>query len=279
MAVTWSDIQYNRLLELGAGGEEIDRRFSDSLEKNRAFQKLEQELSKQQRRRLQDFQEKKRRGGLIRMEESLARILVQEGFSQVSTPIIMSKGLLARMGIEEGHPLNEQIFWLDQKKCLRPMLAPHLYYVLIDLLRLWKKPVRIFEIGPCFRKESQGGRHSPEFTMLNLVEMGLEQELCKTRIRELADLVVKGAGIEEYALETEESDVYGETLDIVTGEGLELGSGAVGPHPLDKAWKVSEPWVGIGFGLERLLMAGEGAASLARVGRSLSYLDGIRLNL
>ncbi|MCF8038941.1 MAG: pyrrolysine--tRNA(Pyl) ligase large subunit [Desulfohalobiaceae bacterium] len=279
MAVTWSDIQYNRLLELGAGGEELARRFSDSLEKNRAFQKLEQELSKQQRRRLQDFQEKKRRGGLIRMEESLARILVEEGFSQVSTPIIMSKGLLARMGIEEGHPLNEQIFWLDQKKCLRPMLAPHLYYVLIDLLRLWKKPVRIFEIGPCFRKESQGGRHSPEFTMLNLVEMGLEQELCKTRIRELADLVVKGAGIEEYALETEESDVYGETLDIVTGEGLELGSGAVGPHPLDKAWKVSEPWVGIGFGLERLLMAGEGAASLARVGRSLSYLDGIRLNL
>ncbi|MCF8106777.1 MAG: pyrrolysine--tRNA(Pyl) ligase large subunit [Desulfohalobiaceae bacterium] len=279
MTVTWSDIQYNRLLELGAGREDLDRDFADPLDKNRAFQDLEQELSKQQRRRLQDFQDKKRRGGLIRMEETLARILVGEGFSQVSTPIIMSRGLLARMGIEEGHPLNEQIFWLDEKKCLRPMLAPHLYYVLKDLLRLWKKPVRIFEIGPCFRKESHGGRHSPEFTMLNLVEMGLDQELCKTRIRELADLVVKGAGIEEYALETEESEVYGQTLDIVTGEGLELGSGAVGPHLLDKAWKVTEPWVGIGFGLERLLMAREGTASLARVGRSLSYLDGIRLNL
>ena len=37
------------------------------------------------------------------------------------------------------------------------MLAPHLYYVLVDLLRLWDKPVKIFEVGPCFRKESHAG--------------------------------------------------------------------------------------------------------------------------
>ncbi|MEJ2023485.1 MAG: pyrrolysine--tRNA(Pyl) ligase large subunit, partial [Deltaproteobacteria bacterium] len=81
-------------------------------------------------------------------------------------------------------------------------------------------------------------------------------------------------------LETEESEVYGETLDVVSkGTNIELGSGAMGPHPLDRAGKITDTWVGIGFGLERLLMASEGKASLGRMGRSLTYLDGIRLNV
>ena len=40
-----------------------------------------------------------------------------------------------------------------------------------------------------------------------------------------------------------------------------------------------EAWVGIGFGLERLLMVAGGSQNLKRIGRSLSYLDGIRLNI
>ena len=36
---------------------------------------------------------------------------------------------------------------------------------------------------------------------------------------------------------------------------------------------------GIGFGLERLQMTIQGAPNLKRVGRSLTYLDGIRLNI
>ena len=78
------------------------------------------------------------------------------------------------------------------------MLAPHLYYVLVDLLRLWDKPVKIFEVGPCFRKESHGARHSSEFTMLNLVEMGLPADQRKDRIKELGALVAEAAGISEY---------------------------------------------------------------------------------
>jgi phenylalanyl-tRNA synthetase alpha chain len=160
------------------------------------------------------------------------------------------------------------------------MLAPHLYFVLKDLLRLWEKPVRIFEVGPCFRKESQGAQHSSEFTMLNLVEMGLPESSRGERIRELADLIVRTAGVKDYLLETEKSEVYGETLDVVsTGTNIEMGSGAMGPHFLDRAWKITDTWVGIGFGLERLLMASEGKASLGRMGRSLTYLDGIRLNV
>ncbi len=74
--------------------------------------------------------------------------------------------------------------------------------------------------------------------------------------------------------------VYGETIDIVAGDqGLEVGSAAMGPHPLDRAWRISVPWVGIGFGLERLLMIANGGRSLSRMARSLTYLDGVRLNI
>ena len=37
--------------------------------------------------------------------------------------------------------------------------------------------------------------------------------------------------------------------------------------------------MGLGFGLERLIMAREGYPSIERAGRSLSYVDGVRLNI
>ena len=95
----------------------------------------------------------------------------------------------------------------------------------------------------------------------------------------MADLVTRAAGIDEYRMEEEESTVYGGTVDVVSTDGLELGSGAVGPHPLDHAWRITDPWVGIGFGLERLLMTVRGGDSIGKMGRSLAYLDGITLNI
>ncbi len=160
------------------------------------------------------------------------------------------------------------------------MLAPHLYYVLVDLLRLWDKPVRIFEVGPCFRKESKGSQHSSEFTMLNLVEMGLPAENRQERIWELGALVSGAAGVRDHRFETISSEIYGDTIDIVAGmERVEVGSAAMGPHALDRAWKINTTWIGIGFGLERLLMVSENTRNLAKLGRSLAYLDGIRLNI
>jgi phenylalanyl-tRNA synthetase alpha chain len=160
------------------------------------------------------------------------------------------------------------------------MLAPHLYFVLKDLLRLWDKPVRLFEIGSCFRKESQGSQHANEFTMLNLVEMGVEKDIRQSRLEELTSLVVAAAGIGNYKFQTIDSAVYGDTVDIVAGEKqIEIGSSAMGPHALDQAWQITDAWVGIGFGLERMLMVAENIKSLGRVGKSLGYLDGIRLNI
>jgi phenylalanyl-tRNA synthetase alpha chain len=280
LSITWTDVQRARLGELGAADRDLDQHFDGPAARDRTFQILEKHLVKAERQKLQDLREGTRRPKLCLLENRLTEVLIQNGFVQVATPTILSKGLLAKMSIDEDHPLASQIFWLSKDKCLRPMLAPHLYFVLKDLLRLWEKPVRIFEIGSCFRKESQGAQHSNEFTMLNLVEMGLAEDQRQPRLEEMAALVTAAAGVNEYVIRTEVSAVYGETIDILAGEDrMEIGSAAMGPHVLDQAWEVTDAWMGIGFGLERLLMIQQKSRSLGKMGRSLAYLDGIRLNI
>ena len=99
-------------------------------------------------------------------------------------------------------------------------------------------------------------------------------------MEELAAVVMQAAGITGHRLETESSEVYGRTTDIVSGpDNLEVASCAVGPHPLDGAWGIVDTWVGLGFGLERLLMVREGGSGIGRWCRSNAYLDGVRLTL
>jgi len=289
MDIPWSSEQKRRLEELGATGApreagvrspsaERTARFASAAERDAAFQELESRLVKERRAELAGLRCRPGGPALYRLERTLADVLEQEGFSRVLTPTLMSRGMLAKMGIRAGHPLYEKIFWVDERRCLRPMLAPHLYSLLTDLLRVWEKPVRIFEAGSCFRRETQGAQHAAEFTMLNLCEMGLPAERCRSRLEELAARLMQAAGVREYSLQTESSIVYGETIDLVT-RGVELGSAALGPHALDRPWKLAEPWVGLGLGLERLVMVREGGDSLARWGRNLGYLDGLPLRL
>jgi pyrrolysyl-tRNA synthetase-like protein len=278
--VRWTQTQLRRLQELDASESDLNQGFENAAARENAFQEIEKKQSQELRQRLKAFREIDLRPGLCRLETRLADTLIKQGFVQVTTPIMMSRGLLQKMSIDAKHPLNSQIYWLDKNKCLRPMLAPHLYYVLVDLLRLWDKPIKIFEVGPCFRKESHGVQHSSEFTMLNLVEMGLPVDQRKDRIKELGAMVSEAAGIKEYRFEKITSEIYGDTIDIVAGKDqLEVGSAAMGPHPLDRPWKITDTWVGIGFGLERLLMVAQNSSNLAKMGRSLTYLDGIRLNI
>ncbi|MCE5242408.1 MAG: pyrrolysine--tRNA(Pyl) ligase large subunit [Syntrophobacteraceae bacterium] len=276
----WTDIQRRRLKELDAGPEDIDARFDTAEARNRAFLAVETRLKRQARGRLGAFLATGLRPRLCLLETLLVETLNRLGFAQVVTPIVISGAHLARMSIDDAHPLSRQVFWIDGRRCLRPMLAPNLYSLMVDLGRVAERPVRFFEIGPCFRKESYGARHSSEFTMLNLVEMGLPPEARLDRLRELGGTVAEAAGITDYRFERESSEVYGDTLDVVAGEeGVEIASGAMGPHPLDAAWRVTDTWVGLGFGLERLVMVAQGGGTLGRWGRSLAYLDGIRLNL
>lgn len=280
MTLSWTTTQHARLAELAADDQDLDLRFSDAQARNQRFQTLERQLVKSRREQLNRFREEKRVPSLLRLQQNLSQRLVGNDFVQVATPTMMARGHLRRMGIDASHPLNDQIFWVDANKCLRPMLAPHLYYLLKDMLRLWEHPVRLFEIGSCFRKESKGRHHASEFTMLNLAEMGSDETQCEPGLQHMVDEVMSAAGIDDYRLETTSSEVYGTTIDVLRdSDGLELGSAAMGPHPLDDAWNINEAWFGVGFGLERLLMATGKQGSLGRLGRSLFYLDGICLKI
>lgn len=214
---------------------------------------------------------------MCQLEEILAKTLIDRGFVQVLTPILVAKDSIEKMSIGPGHELFKQVFWVEEKKCLRPMLAPNLYFLLGELVKIWEKPVRIFEVGPCFRKDTRGRHHINEFTMLNLVELGLPEVGCMERLKELAGVVMAASGIANYGFAPHRSEVYGETIDVLSG--FEVASGAMGPHPLDSSWGITDPWVGIGFGLERLLMVREDFQNIQRAGRALVYLDGERLNI
>ncbi len=278
MSVHWTETQKQRLRELDAEETIEEQVFADIEEREKQFKLLERELAAKNKEELLALRDKKRRPLLCQLESKLVEMLTGEGFVQVVTPILLSKGMLNKMTITSEHPLVKQVFWVDQDKCLRPMLAPNLYHLLRDLKRLWGKPVKIFEIGSCFRKESQGAYHLNEFTMLNLVELGDLEGQQEERLRELAIAVMETVGIEDYKLEKDECHVYGNTIDIIADD-LELGSGAYGPHQLDSPWGIIDPWVGIGFGLERLVVTAKGHKNIRRAGRSLSYLDGSRLNI
>lgn len=276
----FSSEQLARLKDLGAAEEELAQDFPDATTRNKRFQGLETELCAHALERLHAFCQGERQPLVLSLEERLSAALRAKGFLRVNTPIIMSRGRLEKMGVFEGSIMEKQVFWLDKKRCLRPMLAPHLYEYMREFARLLPRPIRFFEIGPCFRKESESARHANEFTMLNLVEMGLDESTDpKARLRELGGLVLDTAGVKDWRLVDEDSVVYGETLDFEDANGLELASAAIGPIAMDAAFGVTDNWLGIGFGLERLAMAVRGESGLAKMGRSFTHLDGMRLRL
>jgi phenylalanyl-tRNA synthetase alpha chain len=94
----------------------------------------------------------------------------------------------------------------------------------------------------------------------------------------LNDLIFRRIGLQSYEINQVDSLIYGTTFDVLI-DGVEVASAATGPHPLDKNWAVFEPWSGIGIGLERLIMIKEKYRNIRRGSRSLSYLNGWRLDI
>lgn len=265
---------------MGVKPQDIPSSFTSAATRNQSFQHLEKELVSKHKEQLTSFLTKAGRVTLEELSEKLSETLCGQGFTRVTTPTIITRAALAKMTVDENHPLSQQVYWISEHQCLRPMLAPNLYSLMTDLKRLQHRPIRFFEIGSCFRKESDGAKHKSEFTMLNLVEMGTPEDERAERLKELATTVAEAAGLARFKLVSEESQVYGTTMDIVAGpDEIEVASGAIGPHPLDIAWKITDTWVGIGFGLERLLMTAAGDTSIGRWGKNLAYLNGICLSL
>ncbi len=275
MTYIFTRTQMQRLKELEAPDEFFGLNFETENERNKRFQEISTSLEKYHRENIKNFLKGKMLE-LKRIEQELERVIVSEGFVEVITPTIISKTFIERMGINDHHPLWKQIFWVDESRCLRPMLAPSLYYMMSQL-RKFTNTVRIFEIGQCFRRETTGQQHLEEFTMINLVEYGDIKEPEK-QISYMNDLIFRSIGLTDYEINQVDSLVYGTTFDVLIG-GIEVASAAIGPHPLDKNWDVFEPWSGIGVGLERLLMVKEKYKNIKRVSRSLCYLNGWRLDI
>ncbi|MDR3316185.1 MAG: hypothetical protein LBS98_06900 [Coriobacteriales bacterium] len=283
--LSFSETQETRLLELGVPCSDLAQGFATKAERNRAFQEQERALARKNREQLRLLLEESHEPALCALIRTLAATLHAMGFTQVATPTTIPRLFLERMGITTRHPLHRQVYWLDAKTCLRPMLAPGLYALSQRLLNVADLPLRLFEIGSCFRRESEGHRHLREFTMLNLVEWGTPVDERIPRLEELMRLVLDAGNLKGYRLEEEDSTIYGRGMDAVDRHGLELASSSMGPHRLDPAWRIATSWVGIGFGLERLLMSreggedGEGGEGIHRHARSFTFLDGVSLNM
>lgn len=280
MSIGFTETQKERFTELGLPKDQYDRQFGSTNERNSVYRELNVEYSLRNKKGLKQFLDEEHNSTVNKVINSLETWLMEkEGFSKVSTPTIINGKMLDKMTITEENHLRQQVFWVDSNKCLRPMLAPNLYIIMRELRKATKEPVRIFEVGSCFRKESQGAQHLNEFTMMNIVELaGVEDGTQMERLEQLSKDAMKAVGIENYLLEKEGSTVYEETLDIVV-DGVELASGSYGPHKLDENWGVFDTWVGIGFGIERLAMVKEGYNTIMRAGRNLHFVNGFALNV
>ncbi len=274
MVINYTESQIQKLREYGDGPVD-ESEFSDYVERDKSFTKLMAAEITANNSAIKDMLKRPYGHNLVNLERNLSKALIDLGFIEVRTPTIMSKRALENMTIDENHPLYRQVFFIDKKRCLRPMLAPNLYQYMRKLRNHTDGIIKFFEIGSCFRKESNSQNHLDEFTMLNLVVQGqLDDPIAE--LKDLIEVIMNVIDL-EYETTREESDVYVETLDVEV-DGLEVASGAVGPHKLDAAHDIHEPWCGIGFGLERLLALKHNKNSVRKTGRSLTYLNGRKLD-
>lgn len=246
-----------------------------SLNVVKPFRELESELVTRRKNDFQRLYTNDREDYLGKLERDITKFFVDRGFLEIKSPILIPAEYVERMGINSDTELSKQIFRVDKNLCLRPMLAPTLYNYLRKLDRILPDPIKIFEVGPCYRKESDGKEHLEEFTMVNFCQMGsgCTRENLEALIKEFLDYLEI-----DFEIVGDSCMVYGDTLDIMHGD-LELSSAVVGPVPLDREWGIDKPWIGAGFGLERLLRVMHGFKNIKRASRSESYYNGISTNL
>jgi len=240
-----------------------------------SFRELESELLDRRKDDLRQIYAEGQEHYLGKLERDITKFFVERGFLEIKSPILIPAEYVERMGIDNDSELSKQVFRVDKNLCLRPMLAPNLYNYLRKLGKVLPDPIKIFEIGPCYRKESDGKEHLEEFTMLNFCQMGsgCTRENLEAIIREFLDYLKI-----DFEIVGDSCIVYGDTLDVMHGN-LELSSAVVGPIPLDREWGIDKPWIGAGFGLERLLKVMHDFKNIKRAARSESYYNGIPTNL
>lgn len=261
---------------MGASFELLERDFDNVKERDEFFDNYVSELVYKNKTQLKNLIHKGFCPLLRIIERKIQEVFISQGFIEVNTPILVPSSHIRKMGIDESNKLWKQIIWINNNLCLRPMLAPNLYFVMRRLRRSFH-PVRIFEIGACFRKEEEGILHSTEFTMANIVELAPNREPSVV-LSDIINKVMTSIDLVSYDIKESSCAIYGKTFDVVVN-GIEVASGVIGPIHIDINWGITESWAGVGFGLERLAMLKKGLNRLKPVARSLTYLDGIILNI
>lgn len=239
------------------------------------YKELEALLTERRKQEVRRIYETSRADMLAELERDISSFLREKGFMEIKSSILIPEEYLLRMGIDVNEDGEYKVFKTNGNMYLRPMLAPVLYNYLRRFDKILPDPVKIFEIGTCYRRESDGSTHLEEFTMVNFCQMG--KGATREELTELIGEFLTYLGI-EYKFEDDACMVYGDTVDVLHGD-MELSSAVVGPVPMDVDWGINKPWIGAGFGLERLLMAKHGFKNVKRGSRSELYYNGTYINL
>ena len=89
--ITWTETQARRLKELGVDPKNVPTDLSTPGERNKLFQEIEKKQVRNEKTKLKGFLTK---GGKVLLEclaDDLTRALNQQGFTRVTTPILISK--------------------------------------------------------------------------------------------------------------------------------------------------------------------------------------------
>ncbi len=107
MSVGYSESQKNRLTELGVRKEELERQFEDIKSREKYFQITEKLAAEANKAQVTNLLENSRKVKLCQLQEDLSHALCGAGFTQITTPTIISAKFLEKMTIDRSSSLYE----------------------------------------------------------------------------------------------------------------------------------------------------------------------------
>lgn len=148
------------------------------------------------------------RNYIFKMWRTVAR---RYGFSEWEAPVLEPTDLYRR---KSGEEITQQLFCFEDKGgrdvSLRPELTPSLARMAVARQRDYKKPMRWFEIGPCFRYEKQQKGRLREFYQFNCDILGEQAPAVDAELIALGIDVMRGLGFteREFAVRLSDRDVW-----------------------------------------------------------------------
>ena len=115
MVIQFTTGQQQRLRELNVPPETLAQCFCNSADRDSVFRELETSATRKERQRLMDLQKEHHRPVICELENRLVKTLIDVGFLQVITPLILAEEMLAKMSINADHPLRKQVFWVGER--------------------------------------------------------------------------------------------------------------------------------------------------------------------